>query len=73
MAELTVGLQNTCKSCKHFGLRPEDMRVGVCKRYPPTFAFVITPTGPQTIPAQPNIDANYPACGEFAVKLSLQQ
>jgi hypothetical protein len=59
----------TCQNCDYSKLT-EDLRVRMCKRYPPVPNFVPTPQGMQQVTAWPAVSPS-DVCGEFKPRLSI--
>lgn len=70
MALETSSVTPACKNCKFFRLDFQDTRQGQCTRFPPQPYLVMTPHGPQSMPAFPNVLVSL-SCGEYQTKLSL--
>jgi hypothetical protein len=67
----------TCSGCRYWLMSPPDpnnlgaARPGVCRYGPPAVLGVATPTGLVTAVAYPTLPQEFPACAQFAPRVSL--
>lgn len=59
----------TCQNCDHSKLT-EDLRVRMCRRFPPVASFIPTPQGVQQVTAWPAVSPS-DGCGEFRLRLAI--